>query len=278
MARPPKPLILREAVVEASLRIIDTEGLAAFSLPRLARELNVQAPSLYHHFSDKAEILAAVARAIVLDTRVPDPKSVPNWIEWFVALSLAFREAMLRHRNAMPLILQYPPRDVVLRSYGSGAEFLQELGIPEEQVVVIVEGLDALTRRRNQCGGARRRTGRPFANVDSTVDPRLAKVAKANKRSATGVFADVIRAFCAALRHRFRRRRRLRECGVGSLQATARWPNPPRRQSARLERQGPFRTDAHDEPGLVELIVGNRIDQQDRIALVITVKNLGGAP
>ncbi|BBZ05666.1 hypothetical protein MCHIJ_51030 [Mycolicibacterium chitae] len=196
MARPPKPLILREAVVEASLRIIDTEGLAAFSLPRLARELNVQAPSLYHHFSDKAEILAAVARAIVLDTRVPDPKSVPNWIEWFVALSLAFREAMLRHRNAMPLILQYPPRDVVLRSYGSGAEFLQELGIPEEQVVVIVEGLDALTLGAGISAAARGgEPGRPFANVDSTVDPRLAKVAKANKRSATGVFADVIRAF-----------------------------------------------------------------------------------
>ena len=50
MARPSKPLIRRDAVVEASLRIIDTEGLDAFSLPRLARELNVQAPSLYHHF------------------------------------------------------------------------------------------------------------------------------------------------------------------------------------------------------------------------------------
>jgi AcrR family transcriptional regulator len=56
MARPSKPLIRRDAVVEASLRIIDTEGLDALSLPRLARELNVHPPSLYHHFEDKAEI------------------------------------------------------------------------------------------------------------------------------------------------------------------------------------------------------------------------------
>jgi TetR/AcrR family transcriptional regulator, tetracycline repressor protein len=89
MPRPSKPLIRRDAVVEASLRIIDTEGLDALSLPRLAREFNVQAPSLYHHFEDKAEILKAVARAVVVETRLPDPKSVPNWIEWLVALSLA---------------------------------------------------------------------------------------------------------------------------------------------------------------------------------------------
>jgi TetR/AcrR family tetracycline transcriptional repressor len=46
MPRPSSPLISHAAVVEASLRIVDREGLDAFSLPRLARELNVQAPSL----------------------------------------------------------------------------------------------------------------------------------------------------------------------------------------------------------------------------------------
>ncbi|MGV0834353.1 TetR/AcrR family transcriptional regulator [Mycolicibacterium thermoresistibile] len=196
MARPPKPLILRESVVEASLRIIDTEGLAAFSLPRLARELNVQAPSLYHHFADKAEILEAVARAIVLDTRVPDPKSVPNWMEWFVALSLAFRASMMRHRNAMPLLLQYPPRDVMVGGYGSGAAYLRELGVPIDQVVLIVEGLDTLTLGAGVSAAARgTEPGRPFEKVDPTVNPALAEAAKANKRSGTAVFAEVIRSF-----------------------------------------------------------------------------------
>src|ERR1700759_527154 len=72
MPRPASPLISHDAVVEASLLIIDREGLDAFSLPRLARELNVAAPSLYHHFADRADILRTVARAIVLATRLPD--------------------------------------------------------------------------------------------------------------------------------------------------------------------------------------------------------------
>jgi AcrR family transcriptional regulator len=141
MPRPSKPLIRREAVVEASLRIIDTEGLDAFSLPRLARELNVQAPSLYHHFEDKAEILKAVARAIVVETRLPDPKSVPNWIEWLVALSLAFRDSMLRHHNAVPLLLQFMPRDVLIRNYNESAVYLVEIGVALEEVVLILDGL-----------------------------------------------------------------------------------------------------------------------------------------
>lgn len=169
MARPSKPLIRRDAVVEASLRIIDTEGLDALSLPRLARELNVQAPSLYHHFEDKAEILKAVARAIVVETRLPDPKSVPNWIEWLVALSLAFRESMLRHHNAVPLLLQFMPRDVLIRNYNASALYLTEIGVPLEQVVLILDGLDKLTLGAGITEAMHRDdgSGRPFQRQSS---------------------------------------------------------------------------------------------------------------
>ncbi|TAM65784.1 TetR family transcriptional regulator [Mycobacterium sp.] len=197
MPRPSKPLIRPDAVVEASLRIIDTEGLDALSLPRLARELNVQAPSLYHHFTDKAEILKAVARAIVVETRLPDPQSVPNWIEWLVALSLAFRESMLRHRNAVPLLLQFMPRDVLIRNYNESALYLIEIGVPLEQVVLIMDGLDKFTlgagiteAMRGDGGG-----GRPYANADPATEPELVTAVAANHRSATGAFAEAIRSF-----------------------------------------------------------------------------------
>ena len=60
MPRPSKPLIRRDAVLEASLRIIDTEGLDALSLPRLARELNVQAPSLANQCSATGAFAEAI--------------------------------------------------------------------------------------------------------------------------------------------------------------------------------------------------------------------------
>lgn len=197
MPRPSKPLILREAVVEASLRIIDIEGLEALSLPRLARELNVQPPSLYHHFEDKADILRAVARALVLETRMPDPKSVPNWIEWFVALSLAFRQAMVQHRNAVPLMFQYMPRDVQTHSYSNGAAFLSEMGMSAEQVVLILDGLDKLTLGAAMTEATRGadESARPFVDADPSMDADLARAAAANQRSNRAVFAESIRCF-----------------------------------------------------------------------------------
>lgn len=197
MPRPSKPLIRRDAVVEASLRIIDTEGLEAFSLPRLARELNVQAPSLYHHFEDKAEILKSVARAIVVETRLPDPTSVPNWMEWLVALSLAFRDSMLRHHNAVPLLLQFMPRDVLIRNYNESAMYLVEIGVPLDQVVLILDGLDKLTLGAGitEAMHGDDGRGRPFANADPETEPVLVAAAAANQRSATGAFAESVRSF-----------------------------------------------------------------------------------
>ena len=85
MARPSNPLISRSAAVTASIEIIDSEGLDAFSLPRLAKHLGVRAPSLYHHFSDKNEILTEVARYIAgTSVKRPRMRPGPGWPEFFV--------------------------------------------------------------------------------------------------------------------------------------------------------------------------------------------------
>ena len=56
MVRPRTPLLSRDRIVEVAMAVIDAEGLEALSTRRLARELGVQAPSLYNHFATKEEI------------------------------------------------------------------------------------------------------------------------------------------------------------------------------------------------------------------------------
>ena len=169
MPRPSSPLISHEAVVEASLRIIDREGLDAFSLPRLARELNVQAPSLYHHFQDRADILRTVARAIVLQSRVPAPAACRTWVDWFVGISLSFRRAVLSHRNAAPILLEFMPRDVLIWNYELGVQILAAVGVPPEARIAVIDGLDTLTLGASLAEAARSpaRAGQVFANVDA---------------------------------------------------------------------------------------------------------------
>ena len=52
---------LREELLEACVRLIETEGIGAVSLRRVAREAGVSPGAPYHHFPDRAALLAAIA-------------------------------------------------------------------------------------------------------------------------------------------------------------------------------------------------------------------------
>ncbi len=199
MPRPASPLISHDAVVEASLRIIDSDGLDAFSLPRLARELNVAAPSLYHHFADRADILRTVARAIVLQTRLPEPAACASWVDWFVGISLAFRRAVLSHRNAAPVLLQFMPRDLLVRNYEIGVQVLAQLGVPPGQRIGVIDGLDTLTLGASLAAAAKSpaQAGQVFPSADPDTEPMLAQEIAGNRRTAEELFADSVRSFLA---------------------------------------------------------------------------------
>ncbi|MFI6869689.1 TetR/AcrR family transcriptional regulator [Nocardia sp. NPDC050406] len=52
---------LREELLRASLQLIESEGLAAVSLRRVAREAGVSPGAPYHHFADRAALMTALS-------------------------------------------------------------------------------------------------------------------------------------------------------------------------------------------------------------------------
>jgi TetR/AcrR family transcriptional regulator, tetracycline repressor protein len=203
MARPSQPLISRSATVVAALSIIDNEGLEALSLPRLARELNVKAPSLYHHFSDKSEILTAVAFHIISKTKLPRPSPIGDWAEWFTQLALNFRQAVLRHRNAAPILLQHMPREVTTDIYEHAASYLAECGVPAELHVQILDGLEKLAIGATiaEAMHPRPRTRVGFEHVDPNDHPTLTAAVKANKLNPRQIFEHTVRCYLLGMAH-----------------------------------------------------------------------------
>ena len=53
---------LRNALVLTAVRLIEDDGLGEFSLRSTARQVGVSANAAYRHFSDKSDLLAAVAQ------------------------------------------------------------------------------------------------------------------------------------------------------------------------------------------------------------------------
>jgi AcrR family transcriptional regulator len=52
---------LRDELIQACVALIETEGIGAVSMRRVAREAGVSPGAPYHHFADRSALLAAIA-------------------------------------------------------------------------------------------------------------------------------------------------------------------------------------------------------------------------
>ncbi|MGW5383106.1 TetR/AcrR family transcriptional regulator [Nocardia sp. NPDC003963] len=202
MARPRTPLISRGSVIAASIEMIDGEGIDSFSLPRVAKQLNVSTSSLYHHFTDRRELMAEVAREIMRQTTIPSDPVDGAWIEWFVQLSLNYRNAILRHANAALILVELLPRDVLTGTYERCARILAECGVDPALHVIILDGLEklsfatTLSSLANKTGGG----AEVFPNVDAERHPVLSRALVANPWSQDELFEVTIRSFLSGVR------------------------------------------------------------------------------
>ncbi|MFJ7151230.1 TetR/AcrR family transcriptional regulator [Streptomyces sp. NPDC100445] len=103
----------RERITEASVRLLDAEGLAGFSMRRLAAELNVTAMSLYWYVDTKDDLLELALDATYAELRLPEsekPENTENpenpaedWREQLRELATAYRTLLVRHPWVSPL-------------------------------------------------------------------------------------------------------------------------------------------------------------------------------
>lgn len=112
MARPRKPLLSRDRIVEAAGALVDAEGLDAVSTRRLAAELGVSGPSLYNHFRNKDEILDAVADAVSarVDLSMFEEDDPRDWRTALHDWALSYRSALRAHPNTVPVLARGPGR------------------------------------------------------------------------------------------------------------------------------------------------------------------------
>jgi AcrR family transcriptional regulator len=185
---------------EAALRAIDEEGLESLSLEAVASRLGIKAPSLYHHFADRAELLRAVARLILLSVKAPEAGPSDDWRTMLVDLCVATRKAILDHPNAAPLLLQSLPRHIMAPAYEHWIERVAHAGVPSEHWLLIMDGLDKLTYGSVlfEAAGISRRLP-PFPPTDPEEYPHLAQALAGNKQDPERMFRSVVRAFLDGL-------------------------------------------------------------------------------
>ncbi|MEY9487633.1 AcrR family transcriptional regulator [Streptomyces calvus] len=97
----------RERITEATVRLLDAEGLAKFSMRRLAAELNVTAMSVYWYVDTKDDLLELALDAAFGEPALPDPDADEDWRDQLRALAREYRALLVRHPWLSPLAGKY---------------------------------------------------------------------------------------------------------------------------------------------------------------------------
>ena len=92
----------REAVLAAAVDLADADGLGALSMRAVARQLGVEAMSLYHHVANKEALLDGMVDTVFAEFHAPEPGA--DWRSELRERSLTAREALKRHPWAVGLM------------------------------------------------------------------------------------------------------------------------------------------------------------------------------
>src|ERR1700729_3201380 len=113
--RPAKPPLSEDAVVDAALAILKSEGPEAVTMRRVAAALDTGAMSLYVYVSSREGLLQAMLDRVTatIELEPPDPS---RWRAQLHTLLRGLHQALLAHPGMAALTLADPPAtETVLR-------------------------------------------------------------------------------------------------------------------------------------------------------------------
>ncbi|GAB2916122.1 TetR/AcrR family transcriptional regulator C-terminal domain-containing protein [Rhodococcus aerolatus] len=109
----------RAEIMAAAVRLVDRSGVRTLTMRRLASELGVEAMSLYHHVSGKADLLGGIADDLLSDLD-DDPEvstqAGRGWRDFVERLARGVRRMALQHPLAFPLVASEPTVEPGMRA------------------------------------------------------------------------------------------------------------------------------------------------------------------
>lgn len=131
-----------ERTLQVALVIADDDGLEAVTMRRLARELGVEAASLYHHVNGKDQILDGLVEVVAAEIERPKPST-----DWRAAISERAhntRAGLRRHPWAVSLMAsRTSPGPATLGLLETGIRCFREGGFSVLQAAHAISALDS---------------------------------------------------------------------------------------------------------------------------------------
>jgi AcrR family transcriptional regulator len=135
------PLNLQRTL-QVALVIADDEGLDAVTMRRVARELGVEAASLYHHVKGKSQILDGLVEVVATEIEAPGPST--DWRTSITHRARNTRAGLRRHPWAVSLMAsRTSPGPATLGLLEGGIRCFREGGFSVRQAAHAISVVDS---------------------------------------------------------------------------------------------------------------------------------------
>ena len=136
-ASPTRRSLSRERILQASLRLIDEQGLEAFTMRKLAQELRVDPMSIYRHFENKDALLDGLAEVLWGEVRLIEGDT--DVAALLRSLATSLRALAHTHPHAYVLLLKCESLPLaLLRLVDVILEQLQRAGFEQKRASEII--------------------------------------------------------------------------------------------------------------------------------------------
>lgn len=194
----------REQIVAAALKIVDRHGLKALSMRRLGAELGVDPMAVYYHLPNKQALLDAIVEAVMgaIDLTVDNPVKPPE--ERILAAARAYRDVLLAHANALPILLAHGPvTPGAMRPVELLISILRDAGLPPAEALMGMNVIAAAVRGAVGMGPIHEPSEEEFAAMWQALPavefPLLSEALSSSRRSFQEIFDFGIRVLARGL-------------------------------------------------------------------------------
>lgn len=130
----------RRRIAVIALAIVDAEGLDALTTRRIAKEMGVTSPALYHHFGNKSDLLDQVIRLALRDVRDPD-RALP-WPRQMTETATAYRNALIERPWLGPAMVRHRYRRFASHIVGETAAAMAAAKVPARLIPLILDSVE----------------------------------------------------------------------------------------------------------------------------------------
>ncbi|WP_237089927.1 TetR/AcrR family transcriptional regulator [Nesterenkonia sp. PF2B19] len=143
--RPSSPVLSREGITTAAIRIVSTRGYRDLTMASLARELGVSTSALYNHVSSKRDVMLLLQDRLNEQIDTTGFQSLP-WDQALRRWAISYRDCYIRHTELIPIMAVLPVADApqTLVMYERVTAALEDAGIPGPDAVDVIVGVEAL--------------------------------------------------------------------------------------------------------------------------------------